>query len=444
MSIAGPDALKSIEEALRDIRREETESARRLSRSVELTAKLREQEAEFFRQLAAQGVAPDAQTALDAAIAGAEKARAAHEAGLAALDEQIAALDGEVTARSASRAELLAEISRLDAELHRLAARVRPALAGDAAYVAAVEQARTNAAVAEASAAKTVRAEADCGRNGRAYRDDPLFMYLWEKAYGTSAYRANVAVAWLDGKVAALIGYAKARVTFGALNDIPMRLREHADRQQDAARDAARTVGALEQAAVDMAGGRSARDAREATLARMREIDAEIVALQDQRDEAVKVQRELAQGSEPNFAAAATALTDALNRPELAALLAEARPLLSNEALVQQIDDVHQRALEQDLEVREEKGRLKLLCVRRRELEDIQYELKAQGFDSAGARFSRDALVGEILNDFLRGEISAAQYWQLWRDSQSWAVGEWIRSNAGGATFSRPRGRKAA
>jgi hypothetical protein len=94
--------------------------------------------------------------------------------------------------------------------------------------------------------------------------------------------------------------------------------------------------------------------------------------------------------------------------------------------------------------VREEKARLKLLSARRRELEDIQYELKAQGFDGPRSRFARDDLGGEVLNDFLRGEISAAQYWQHWRDSQSREAAGWAGRDSAGTIFSRPRGRKAA
>jgi hypothetical protein len=34
--------------------------------------------------------------------------------------------------------------------------------------------------------------------------------------------------------------------------------------------------------------------------------------------------------------------------------------------------------------------------------------------------------VGDLLNDFLRGGISAASYWDQWRKSQNWAQGsEW-------------------
>src|SRR5690606_17162802 len=60
------------------------------------------------------------------------------------------------------------------------------------------------------------------------------------------------------------------------------------------------------------------------------------------------------------------------------------------------------------------------LAARRRELEDIQYEFKKQGFDNAGSRFGDDKLVGDLLNDFLRGGISAADYWGQWQRSQSW------------------------
>ena len=45
MSITGPDALRSIEEALRDIRREEGETIKRLAHAVEITTKLRMQRA---------------------------------------------------------------------------------------------------------------------------------------------------------------------------------------------------------------------------------------------------------------------------------------------------------------------------------------------------------------------------------------------------------------
>ena len=43
MTLSGPEALRSLEEALRDIRREEDEIAKRLARSAELISKIREE-----------------------------------------------------------------------------------------------------------------------------------------------------------------------------------------------------------------------------------------------------------------------------------------------------------------------------------------------------------------------------------------------------------------
>jgi hypothetical protein len=132
----------------------------------------------------------------------------------------------------------------------------------------------------------------------------------------------------------------------------------------------------------------------------------------------------LAQGSDPAFAAAIGGLAEALGRESLQNLLAEARATRTgqDDTIVQQIDEARQRAKEEDNDAREQKTRLKALAARRRELEDIQYEFKKQGFDNPRSTFREDNLVGDMLNDFLRGGISAASYWEQWRRSQNWTA----------------------
>ena len=77
MSIRGPEALASLEEAMRDIRREEEEITKRLARSAEKLGKIRESEAELFRQLAQLRLDPAMQGELDGRISAAEnRARA--------------------------------------------------------------------------------------------------------------------------------------------------------------------------------------------------------------------------------------------------------------------------------------------------------------------------------------------------------------------------------
>ena len=64
MAIRGPEALNSLDEALRDIRREEDEIAKRLARSNERVAKFRETETDLVRQLAMLRLDPAVQAQL--------------------------------------------------------------------------------------------------------------------------------------------------------------------------------------------------------------------------------------------------------------------------------------------------------------------------------------------------------------------------------------------
>ncbi|MGV3490602.1 MAG: hypothetical protein ACO1OG_04695, partial [Devosia sp.] len=76
MSLSGPEALRSMDDALRDIRREEDEIAKRLARSAELVTKFKETESELLRQLAQVRLAPASQEALTGRLSQAEmKAR---------------------------------------------------------------------------------------------------------------------------------------------------------------------------------------------------------------------------------------------------------------------------------------------------------------------------------------------------------------------------------
>jgi hypothetical protein len=394
-----------------------------------MVTKIRETEGELFRQLATVRLDPAVQAEMAGQLSQAE-ARAhemlrKHAGDLAAAEEQLGDIDKTIAKRGGERAELVARAETLEAELKVLADKISVEAAKDPNYAQKRRAAEELAHIAEESMRKTLQAEADREQKGRPYRDDPLFMYLWERSFGTKNYRANNLVMWLDGLVAGLVGYPEARPNFAMLNEIPLRLREHAERQAEIAAAAEEEVTALEKAAIDAAGGRPAREELEQAEVRIAEIDAEIVALEDERDETAKTHRELAQGSDPAFAGAIAVLAEALGREDVRTLLANARATRTaqDDTIVQQIDDARRRAQEGESETREQRARLKTLAARRRELEDIQYEFKKSHFDNPRSTFREDNLVGDVLNDFLRGGISAASYWEQWRRSQNWTGG---------------------
>ncbi|UJW84829.1 hypothetical protein [Devosia sp. SL43] len=429
MSIRGPEALASLDEAMRDIRREEDDLSTRLARSAERVAKIKESEAELFRQLAQLRLDPSVQGELDGAISAAEaKAREqlkAHAKDLSKAEKDVAESDATLGRLTAERAEALKQFEGHQAELKTLAAKLGATIARDPAFAAKRNQATELADVAAQSMRKTEQAEADRDAKGKPYRDDPLFLYLWEAGYGTASYRANNLIRYLDGLVAGIVGFHKARPNFAMLNEIPLRLREHAERQIAIAKAAEAEVDALEAQAIDAAGGKPIRDAMSAAQQRIDALDAQMVAIEDKRDEATKTLSALSQGNNPAFAGALSELAVALGREDIRTLLADARKTRTgqDDTIVAQIDDARARAKEEDAETADQKERLKTLAARRRELEDIQWEFKKQRFDDPRSTFREDKLVGDLLNDFLRGGISAASYWDQWQRSQNWSAG---------------------
>ena len=429
MSIRGPEALASLEEAMRDIRREEDDISRRLARSADRISKIRETEAELFRQLAQLRLDPAVQGELDGTISSAE-ARAreqlkAHSKALGAAEKALAETDSMLVRLTGERAEALRDYERHQSELKALAGRLGASIAKDPVFAAKQAELAELNSVADQAMRKTQQAEQDRDAKGKPYRDDPLFMYLWEAGYGTANYRANNLVRYFDGMVANLVGYHKARPNFAVLNEIPLRLREHAERQAELAQKAQEELDALETAAIDAAGGQSIREAMQAAQTRIDALDAEIVEAEDARDEAAKALSELAEGRDPAFGGALGELATALGREDIQTLLADARRTRTgqDDTLVAQIDDARSRIRAEEEETRDQRERLKVLAARRRELEDIQWEFKKQRFDDPRSTFREDRLVGDLLNDFLRGGISAAAYWDQWRRSQNWSAG---------------------
>jgi hypothetical protein len=429
MSLSGPQALSSLEEALRDIRREEDEIAKRLARSNERIGKFRETESELFRKLAMIRLGPETQAELSERISQAELAARQmlkrHATDLGDTEKQLKSLDTTIADLAAERAKTLAEVDRCQGELKALSAKIAQAILKDPQYSEKRQAAAGLQQIAAESMTKTQQAEADREQKGRPYRDDPLFMYLWERGYGTKNYRANNFFVWLDGKVADLVGYPKARPNFAMLNEIPLRLREHAERQAANAAAAEDEVDKLETAAIDAAGGKPLREALTEAQAKIETIDAKMVATEDQRDEKAKAMRQMAQGSDPAFEQALASFAEGLEHQDTQDLLNEARRTRTAEddRIIGQIDEIRVRVREEDVETRDQRERAKTLASRRRELEDIQYEFKKARYDDPRSSFRQDNLVGDLLNDFLRGGITAASYWDQWRRSQNWRAG---------------------
>ena len=98
-------------------------------------------------------------------------------------------------------------------------------------------------------------------------------MYLWRRKLGTPEYPSGFFVRYFDEKIAALINYREARANYAMMNQVPERLRAHADRLAANTEAEQQKLGAFEQeiASSRLEGSRCEKRAVEARAA----LDAE-------------------------------------------------------------------------------------------------------------------------------------------------------------------------
>lgn len=426
MTISGPQALKSLDDAIRNIRVEEQDITSRLTHSTETISKLRDSEGEQFTRLARLRLSPEMQAQIVSDLSVAEQsARNVIERrsqSLRDLDAQVVKLDKRIAKFAHDRRDALTEVEAQQKALSDLSDEIAAAISGDPDYAEKRKAADEMRAVAEESLKKTRTAEEDRETKGRPYRDDPLFIYLWEAGYGTRNYKANNLVRWLDSLVARLIRYHDARPNYAMLNEIPLRLREHAERQIAAADEADAALDEIENRAIDKAGGGPIRTALEKAQQQVDEIDTKMVEAEDQRDQLTRDIADFAEQDDPALEVAVKGLAGSLQSTQLSQLIDDARrtPTHEDDAILSQIDDLRLRIVDEETEGRELRERLKVLARRRRELEDIEFEFKKSKFDDPRSHFKEDDLVGDLLGEFLRGAISASTYWGHWKRSQNW------------------------
>ena len=428
MSVAGPRVLAALDEALHDIRREEDEIVRKLGRSAERIAKVRDTTVELLHQLAAGRLEPELTAELSSRIALAQTAARAtlkdRGAELAASMAGLGRLEREHAGLVADRSATLEEIDRQQAALRTLSSRIAAAIARDRDYERQQQNLAQLKAVAVAARAKARQADLDREQRGRPYRDDPLFSYLLGRGYGTPQYGARGLVARLDRRVAKLIGFETAFEHYQMLNAWPQLLRAHAELQAAKAAEAESEIDEVERTAIDAAGGNGVRLALSEAQAKLAAIDARLLQIQDERDAATQAQTVLAGADDAEFERATNAFAQALGSPDLSSLITRARRLAGPvDPVIAQLDDARLRVIEERTDIGEQHSRLRTLAARRRALEDIEYEFKALKFDDPRSLFRDDGLIGETLSRFLTGAIEAQTYWAAFRRSQSWSAG---------------------
>jgi len=417
--ISGTQTLASFQQALADEQNQLKEVGRRIDELSDRQLALEQEDLTDYRELARLRVdllaTEQAQSNLDEAERLVQSFLNERQGERDQAEKAIDKAKAEALELGRRREEQAALTAELADRIDDAEKETQDKLDQDPHYVEqrdSVELARRTAIHADT---KANQSEEELESKGQPYRDDPLFMYLWQRGYRTPEYKGGNLTRWLDVWVARLVNYSESRAHFVRLQEIPKRLREHAQMRSQEAEAEYEKLHQLDQQARESDGITRLDEELARQQERLAEIDREIEVSAEKMWTLEEKKAAFTAGEDPNYQKAVNFLSQELAKDELTALHEDAlsTPFPEDDII---IADLFHR-LESKEEITEGRRELKELRtkheVRTRELEKILVDFKKNRFDSPGSGFANSAMVSMMLANFLNGLLSRADLWRL-------------------------------
>ncbi len=414
--ISGRDALAAIEGAIGKARGNEQQLDAALRSAEEEAARLRADRTAALRSLA--------RARLDAMVqdgASPELLRSLDSAERRALD-MVRDRSLLLKQKAAERASLYDAVQQAEGERHRRAETLEQALAGiesirraaepkirsSAAWKAQEEKIAAAEKIAEEADKKAKLSEEDRETKRKPYEADPLFMYLWNEKFGTAEYQAGSFARFFDRMVARLVGYQDAAPNYRMLNEIPLRLREHAERRKAAVETERQGLAQAEMAALAEVG--AGELAAKVETARSALIEAERQLSDRKRRLGAFESDNAAAAEDPVYDQAVALLAEADARDDLQQLYREAARTASPEddRIVRQIETIDRKLAKAEAEVDHIRAEARDLARRRAEIERERDHFRGRGYDNPYGGFGNGDALGSILGGILQGALQGS------------------------------------
>jgi hypothetical protein len=423
-SISGSAMLKELDKGLASLRRDVRSLDSDIADSSQQVRSLGEAKLLFYRKLAEHRLEKLEQggllQGLDSVSQNVVELLDRRERAHGELLGEIRGEEERLEALEVKRTQLSDEAEAAALQLDEAEAEVQNRLEEDPAYRTQLEHAHRADAIADEAEAKTRDATDDKKSKGEPYEADHLFMYLWNRHYGTSEYSANPLTRMLDRWVAKLCNYDKARPNYWMLNEIPLRLQAHAEAARSRA-DA--EFQELEKLETDAAGQMGLPRLNEVLDEREQALEAcdESITAAEQRLAQLSDQRsQFASGRDPLMMQALDRLADEMKSEGIQVLRRRAAetPDREDDRIVAEIIDTDER-----LEMLEEEHRDRQKIYRRqdqkvRDLSALRQQFKRRGYDDMRSMFVNGAALTGALQQFLGGLLDDEDLWRLIARSQ--------------------------
>jgi hypothetical protein len=416
----GRETLGSIESAIGKLYREESQLDASLRSAVAETERLRKERVETLRELARvkldEMAAGRLVSNLDAGERRAVQVLDDYRLRIAGVTERRESLLKEVASARAARDAAAKLVEDALAAVEALRAEVEGRMQAVPAWQAAKAASDAANAVAGEAEKKAADSEAELGAKRKPYDEDPLFIYLWKRGFGSSRYQSNNFVRFIDRLVADFIGFIDVRPNYAALIEVPLRLREHATAKRAEAGERRAALSDIERRAMVEAG----IEPKERTLAEARH---KLAAADTTLDEKLGLLRKIdaersalvSGGSNPAYEEALSVIASADAKDQIAALYLEARRTATpaDDAIVRRLEGTDGQIDKADQELAELRRTAQDLAKRRIEIERVRDRFRGAGYDHPHGTFGNDSDIADALGRMLAGTIGGAVLWDI-------------------------------
>jgi hypothetical protein len=330
-----------------------------------------------------------------------------------ALDPAIAQAVSQLSSLNTERERAVQKRDALITHIDDQAAEIKAQLSRQESYQAQERLVAEAAAKAERAKQKATQKEAEQTEKGKSFREDPLFMYLWKRRYLTPDYAGRGLTRSLDGWVAKLINYPDARINYHMLTELPVRLREHADRQQTIADQAQEKLHRMEAEALDNQAMIKSREDLAALQKALNDIEVRIEAEEAKQASLMEQRSQFSSGADDISRQAMELQLSEIKNESLVNLYMQAKmtPKPDDDVIINRIRDLRQeeKKIETDiaaLQTQEHQHQQSY-----KELEDLRRQYRRSGYDSGYSTFPRGFDMAALLALLMSGRSSGRDVW---------------------------------
>lgn len=424
MKLDGHRALASMDSAMRDLRETLEVSGQRLEQLRQNQLRAENDRAQAYRELAQLKLDEDQLAELAPGFTRlkdrieailTERAKALED-----VENELAEVAKEETALEQQRQAAAAAVATATTNLDDILAKAEAALATDPDFQSQLDAIDRAEAVATHAEQKTLQAQSDRVEKGQPYESEPLFMYLWNRGYGTAQYRAGPLTRFLDRWVARIAGFDAARPNYARLTEIPLRLAAHADRCRERVEAAQAAAAATERETARQHGAEEARGALDKALEEREKIDAKIDQTEARYVELSSKRSVFTQGTDEHYRQAIDLVAEQLGRQPLPELRRQANRTLTPEddRIVRHLTAVEATESDLELQIQAEQSAQEHHRARIEELRGVRRKFKQRHFDAGNSVFRNADQFGGALTDLIGGVLSSRQFWRFVLNNQ--------------------------